>query len=147
MTHVPRMRFALTAASMLAAAGAVFWCCSWSAADDTAAKNPTGKTPDKTGVAATGESSKDAPKESDDQATVNYIGELIRKGWTDNGVSPSGLAMEGEWLRRVYLDVLGRIPTLKEAKEFSSDRSGEKKRKLVQKLLYHDDYVEEYARN
>jgi hypothetical protein len=88
-----------------------------------------------------------APAASDDQSVVSYIDALIRKGWEDNGITPSPLASEGEWVRRLYLDVLGRIPTVEEAKSFTQDRSPDKRRKLVQKLLYSDDYVEEYARS
>ncbi|MBI1904396.1 MAG: DUF1549 domain-containing protein [Planctomycetia bacterium] len=88
-----------------------------------------------------------APAASDDQSVVNYIDALIRKGWEENGVTPSPMASDGEWLRRLYLDVLGRIPTVEETKAFAADRSQDKRRKLVQKLLYSDEYVEEYARN
>ncbi len=76
-----------------------------------------------------------------------YIDRLIRQGWADNQVTPSSQATEEEWVRRVFLDVLGRIASVDETKAFLADRSPDKKRKLVQKLLYSDEYLEEYARN
>ena len=56
-------------------------------------------------------------------------------------------APEGEWCRRAYLDILGRVPTPEELKQFSSWPTSSKKTKLLDLLLDSDQYVEEYARN
>ena len=82
-----------------------------------------------------------------DAAIIAYINELIRQGWADRGFSPSKAATEGEWCRRVYLDVLGRIPSAEEVTRFSIDKSKGKRAKLIDQLLDSDDYVEDYARN
>jgi len=90
---------------------------------------------------------------------VAYINEMIRKGWVDNKVTPSPYATDGEWCRRVYLDIIGRIPTVPELNAFLSDRSADKRLKLVNMLLTDDEkvgvirgvkeqgYLEEYANN
>src|SRR5207253_10066341 len=39
---------------------------------------------------------------------VALINEHVRDHWTANKLTPSGAATDGEWCRRVYLDVLGR---------------------------------------
>lgn len=78
---------------------------------------------------------------------VEFINQQIRQVWNDNGMSPSPPASDGEWCRRVYLDVLGRIPSVQELREFLANRETDKKAKLVAKLLYSEDYVEDYARN
>ncbi len=78
---------------------------------------------------------------------VTFINQQIELGWTDNGLKPSAMASDGEWCRRVYLDILGRIPTFKEVQAYLKDSSAEKKQKLVNRLLYDDDYNEEYTRN
>ncbi len=83
---------------------------------------------------------------SDDQVT-GYINSLIRQGWTDNQITQSKPATDNEWVRRVYLDVLGRIPSVEEAEAFIQDKTPQKKRNLLNKLLHSDTYVEEYARN
>ena len=80
-------------------------------------------------------------------APVAMINELTEAGWTDYDVRPASEADDGTWCRRVYLDVIGRIPTTTELKEFLSDRSGDKRAKLVERLLYDDKYTEEYARH
>jgi hypothetical protein len=84
---------------------------------------------------------------SQDQDVINYINQALRQSWTDAGISPSPQATGSEWVRRVYLDILGRIPTVEEVESFARDRSPDKKRKLVMDLTYSDKYIEEYARN
>jgi len=66
---------------------------------------------------------------------VEYINEMIRKGWTDNKLTPSAMATDGEWCRRVYLDVIGRIPTVNELNRFITDKSANRKAALVDLLL------------
>ncbi len=78
---------------------------------------------------------------------VRKINEEIRAQWAEWQLTPSPPATEGEWCRRVYLDVLGRVPTVQELNEFLSDSAPDKKAKLVDKLLYDEKYTEEYARN
>ena len=78
---------------------------------------------------------------------VARINEEIRQVWTDNGMTPSPPATDGEWCRRVYLDILGRIPSVQELREFVNSKEADKKSKLVNKLLYDETYTEEYARN
>ncbi len=78
---------------------------------------------------------------------VQFINEQIRTQWKEFQISPSPAASEGEWCRRVFLDVLGRIPSVDELQEFTASKEPDKKAKLVSKLLYDESYTEEYARN
>ncbi len=87
------------------------------------------------------------PGVSSDRDVIAYINKYIRQGWTDNGIVPSAPATEYEWCRRVYLDLLGRVPKVEELTKFSSDRSPDRRLNLVRKLTESDEYVEEYARN
>jgi hypothetical protein len=80
-------------------------------------------------------------------AQVRTINEQIRRQWTDYQITPSAPASEGEWCRRVYLDILGRIPTVAEFKEFMGDSAPDKKARLVDKLLHDEKHTEEYAKN
>jgi len=77
-------------------------------------------------------------------AEVALINEAIRKGWTDHDLVPSKPATDGEWCRRVYLDVIGRIPTVDELNDYLGDRKRDKRQRLVDRLL-GDEYTEEYA--
>ncbi len=80
-------------------------------------------------------------------AQVAEINRQIAAGWKDYGIRPSPAATDGEWCRRLYLDLLGRIPTVEEVQAFLKSRDSDKRRKLVAKLLYDEEYTEEYARN
>ena len=77
---------------------------------------------------------------------VKFINEQIAAGWADGGLKPSDQATDGEWCRRVYLDVIGRIPTLTELKAFVADPSPKKRSELVDRLL-GEDFVDDYARH
>lgn len=77
---------------------------------------------------------------------VRQINDAIRQGWADHSLAPSAVATDGEWCRRVYLDVIGRVPTVEELKIYLADKSRDKRRKLVDRLL-GSEYAEEYTRN
>jgi uncharacterized protein involved in high-affinity Fe2+ transport len=77
---------------------------------------------------------------------VKFINEQVSAGWADADLTPSALATDGEWCRRVYLDVIGRIPSAGELQSFLVNSSPNKRPELVSKLL-GEDHVDEYARN
>ena len=79
-----------------------------------------------------------------DPSEMSVIGEInywIQQGYEDNEVHPSEMASDEEWIRRVYLDVVGRIPTLDELKTFLEDENPRKRGSVVNELLEHPDYV------
>ena len=78
---------------------------------------------------------------------VKKINELIERDWSEYGLKPSRPATENEWCRRLHLDLLGRAPTIEEVSSFLKNKDEDKRLKLVDKLLYSDDYTEEFARN
>jgi hypothetical protein len=77
---------------------------------------------------------------------VKFVNEQIAAGWADADIQPSAVASDGEWCRRVHLDVIGRIPSTEELQRFLSDSTPGKRKALVARLL-GDDYVDEYARH
>lgn len=78
---------------------------------------------------------------------VQFINQQMEAVWSDYGLKPSPKATDGEWCRRVFLDVLGRIPTVEEVRRFTVSRDPRKKVKLVSRLLYDEEYADEYVRN
>ena len=78
---------------------------------------------------------------------VAFINERIRQGWAEYELSPSRQASDGEWCRRLFLDVLGRIPSIDELNEFRSRRLGRKRAELVETLLTDERYTDQYARH
>jgi len=87
-----------------------------------------------------------ASAESDNSPTA-LINSEISNAWNDHGVKPSPVEEDGKWCRRVYLDVLGRIPSIAELDAFIKDKSKDKREKLVEKILNDPNYTEEYAAN
>ena len=70
------------------------------------------------------------------------VNELIRKGWADGGVKrPAARATDHEFLRRAFVDLIGRIPTAEEVVDFERDTSADKRVKLVRRLLHDDAYT------
>ncbi len=55
--------------------------------------------------------------------------------------TPNALVSDEVFLRRVYLDVAGRIPTLAEAREFLASDDPQRREKLIDRLLSSPDYV------
>ncbi len=90
---------------------------------------------------------KPSPNSIDDADVIAYINERIRQGWTDAKIIASQPATDGEWCRRVYLDIVGRVPSVEELQRFTADKSPKKKAALVDQLLETEPYVDEYTRN
>ncbi len=59
----------------------------------------------------------------------------------DQNLEPNRMAEDEVFLRRVYLDVAGRIPTLGEATDFLESADPNKREELIDKLLSSPDYV------
>lgn len=76
---------------------------------------------------------------------VAAIDKGIAEAWAAAGVTPSRPATDEEFLRRAYLDVLGRIPTVAEARAFLTTKEADKRGKLVEYLLNHPDYAKNFA--
>jgi mono/diheme cytochrome c family protein len=66
---------------------------------------------------------------------------LIAEGWQKHKVEPAREAPESAWMRRVYLDLAGRIPTAPEANAFLNNPSLEKRSELVDRLLASKEYA------
>ena len=104
------------------------------------------KVGDPAAAAAANPSASDNHDYASDDEIVARVNKHIRAGWQAHGVRPSRQATDGEWCRRVYLDLVGRIPTVEELDDFVAKRTSRKRAELVHRLL-GQEYAEEYARN
>lgn len=59
----------------------------------------------------------------------------LAQGWKTAKVEPTPLADDATFLRRVYLDLLGTVPTYAEARAFLDGAAEDKRMKLVENLL------------
>ncbi len=76
---------------------------------------------------------------------VDFINEQLRQVWQDNEIKPSEIASDEEWVRRVYLDICGRIPSVQEVRSFVADENARKRQVLIGELLESDDYVRNFT--
>jgi hypothetical protein len=70
-----------------------------------------------------------------DLAPQGKIDELVFARLKQRGIQPAGLCSDGVFVRRVYLDVIGTLPTAEEARQFLQDRDPNKRRVLIDRLL------------
>jgi hypothetical protein len=61
------------------------------------------------------------------------------------GVIPAPAADDAEFLRRVHLDIAGRIPTVSESRRFLDSKDPDKRHKLIDALLEGPHYVAHYT--
>jgi hypothetical protein len=76
---------------------------------------------------------------------VNYVDELALAKWKKLGLRPSPVVDDATFLRRVSIDVCGRLPTVAEARAFLADTSSDKRAKLIDRLLDSPDYPANFA--
>ncbi len=89
----------------------------------------------------------DSRDPNDSDSVVKIINEQIAESWNQFEIPPSTPATDGEWCRRLFIDVIGRIPTADELGDFLADRSSAKRAALVDQLIRSPRYSREYTRH
>lgn len=69
------------------------------------------------------------------QQAVAMIDQKVNAHLATNGVKPNPALTDEQFVRRIYLDVVGRIPSYEETTTFLQDRSRDKRTKLIDTLL------------
>ena len=77
----------------------------------------------------------------DSQGLTRQINDRLAQAWTQAKVHPVARADDGEFLRRVSLDLVGRIPTAAETRDFLDDPNPAKRSALVDRLLESPAYA------
>lgn len=76
---------------------------------------------------------------------TELINTELAKFWSANNIKPSARASDYEFVRRAFLDLVGRIPAIWEVENYVRDTDAKNKRaKLIQRLLYDPYYREEF---
>lgn len=73
------------------------------------------------------------------------IDQLISERWKQEQVQPATLSDDAEFMRRVYLDVTGKIPHASEVRDFLQNSDLEKRQVLVEELLKSPSYIIHYT--
>jgi len=72
----------------------------------------------------------------------NKIDELVFARWQQQKIEPAHVCSDATFVRRVFLDVIGTLPTAREATEFLKDHDPDKRGKLIDRLLQRPEYAE-----
>jgi hypothetical protein len=78
-------------------------------------------------------------------ALTRDLDTLLTETWKKANVTPAPDATPGELVRRVYLDLAGRTPTVEEAKEYTDSPEPQKLVQLVDKILASREFAEHLA--
>jgi Protein of unknown function (DUF1549)/Protein of unknown function (DUF1553) len=90
-----------------------------------------------------------APREvSSDRALDDVVRKIDRhldEFWAANKITPAPVADDAEFLRRLSLDIIGRIPTASEARAFLDSKDPDKRAKKIDELLARSGYLNHFA--
>jgi hypothetical protein len=75
----------------------------------------------------------------------NFVDAAVFANLKELGIPPSPVCDDATFVRRVTLDVAGRLPTEAEAKAFLADTSPDKRDKWIDELLRSPDYADFFA--
>lgn len=84
-------------------------------------------------------------KKHDPREFADLIDRLVDRQLAEEKIPSSPIADDAEFLRRVTLDITGRIPKADRAREFLADTDPDKRRKLIDELLDAPEYGEHFA--
>jgi hypothetical protein len=86
---------------------------------------------------------KNAPyKFPEDVAEYNYVDKLVHAKLKKLRITPSGLCDDATFLRRIYLDITGTLPTTEEVQKFLNEPSAGKRDQVVEELLNRKEFAE-----
>ena len=75
----------------------------------------------------------------------NFIDEHVWSKLKSLGITPSEPCDDAKFMRRVHLDIIGRLPTTEEVRAFLADPSSDKRARLVDALLERPEYADHWA--
>src|SRR5262245_61319412 len=76
---------------------------------------------------------------------AQQIDAILADAWKSAGVVPAPPTTDAEFVRRVYLDLIGRIPSVAETLAFVDDARADKRRQLVEELLGRGAWAAHFA--
>lgn len=77
-------------------------------------------------------------------ASAKKIDGLITANYAKHKITPMPPADDATFVRRIYLDIAGRIPTYQETTKFLASHESDKRTKLIDQLLGSDDYASHF---
>lgn len=78
--------------------------------------------------------SADTPPAVSPQKMAAHIDEVLARRWRAEEIRPAAEADDAEFMRRIYLDLTGKIPTVGQARKFLDDTAPDKRARLIDRL-------------
>ncbi len=75
----------------------------------------------------------------------NFIDHLVFNKLTQLGIPPSDLCDDATFIRRVAIDITGRLPTIEQTQQFLADSDVNKRDRLVDRLVDSTGYEDYFA--
>lgn len=75
----------------------------------------------------------------------NFIDQHVFANLKQIGIPPSPICDDSTFLRRVSLDIGGRLPTMEETKAFLADKAPDKRDRAIEALINSPDYADYFA--
>ncbi|MBS0205368.1 MAG: DUF1553 domain-containing protein [Planctomycetes bacterium] len=75
----------------------------------------------------------------------SFVDQRAAEKWKKLGLKPSGSCSDPVFLRRVTIDLCGRLPTVDETRSFLADSDKDKRDKAIERLLAAPDYPAYFA--
>lgn len=85
-----------------------------------------------------------AKSAADVTAAAKQIDAILAADWQKNNLKGNPETDDTTFVRRIYLDIIGRIPTTREADQFLASKEADKRAKLIDKLLGSEAYVQHF---
>lgn len=76
--------------------------------------------------------------------SAQEIDRLIAANYLKLKIKPNDKTTDAQFLRRVYLDITGTIPTLPQAQKFLTSKDADKRAQLIDELLSSDGYASHF---
>jgi len=91
-------------------------------------------------LVATAQETQTAPMSG--TALINHH---LKAKWDEAGLKPAKRSDDAEFVRRIYLDIVGAIPSLEEAQKFLDDKAMYKRKALAEALCKDERYVKHWG--
>ena len=75
-------------------------------------------------------------------AEANFVDRLVWDKLEQLGIQPSGFADDATFLRRVFQDTIGTLPTPEQARQFLTGNDPDRRAKLIDHVLDRDEYAD-----
>jgi hypothetical protein len=75
----------------------------------------------------------------------SFVDELALAKWRKLHITPSSESSDAEFLRRVFIDATGTLPTPQEVRDFVADTAADKRDSLIDRVLEREEFFDLWA--